>query len=134
MRRNWCPLTGPKGALIVSYSPPLATYPLGIHQHQHDQHTAKATVAVRKRVDGLQLDMGQGSFDQNGQVVFGMDEPLKIGDAIRHLFRWWGNKVRVSRTRSANPVLAAPELSRNLIRAPTTGQQHPMHLPQKPGR
>lgn len=39
----------------------------GIDQHQHDQQPAQSAVAVQKRVDGLELHVGQGGPHQHRQ-------------------------------------------------------------------
>ena len=36
----------------------------GVDQHQNDQQPAEAAVAIEKRVDGLELHVGQGGANQ----------------------------------------------------------------------
>jgi hypothetical protein len=58
----------------------------GLDQHQHDQQPALAAIAIEKRVDPLELQVGQGGAHQHRQgvliVVAAMVEPLQLRHAV----------------------------------------------------
>jgi hypothetical protein len=83
----------------------------GIDQHQHDQQPPQSAIAIQKRVDRLELPMGQGGPHQR---------------------RWRRHKAGVSWSGAADPVLAAAELAGQSIGSAAPGQQAGMDLTQEP--
>ena len=97
-----------------------------LDQHQHDQQPAQATIAVQKRVDGLELHVGQGGPHQHRQGVrtiwSAMDEVLQLAHARTYqpLRRW--HEAGVARPGAADPLLTAPELAGQPIGSAAPGQ------------
>ena len=84
----------------------------GVAQHQGDQQSSQAAVAVQERVNGLELNMRQAGLDENGKsVVGGVDEPFQVGHALLDVVGWRRNEGRIAGTRAADPVLGSPEFT-----------------------
>jgi hypothetical protein len=68
----------------------------GVEEHKRDQEPPDATIAVQKRVDGLELHLGDRGFDERRQaVVRGMVEALERGHAMLDVLRRGGTKLAV---------------------------------------
>ena len=84
----------------------------GVEEHKRDQEPPDATIAVQKRVDGLELHLGERGFDERRQaVVRGMDEALERGHAMLDVLRRGRNEAGGAGASAADPVLAAAELA-----------------------
>src|SRR5690606_8935265 len=55
-----------------------------LHQQEGDQQTPDAAVAVKERVDGFELGMGEADPDQDGEIALAMEELLQVPKGLGH--------------------------------------------------
>lgn len=72
---------------------------------ESDQQPPDATVAIEKRVDGLELHVSQSGPHQGRQVARAMNPLVELAESTGNLFRRGRNERRVSRPCPSDPVL-----------------------------
>jgi hypothetical protein len=109
----------------------LAQHAVG-QQLQHDQQPPEASVAVEKRMDGLELDMDERRLDQRrhglGVVV---EEALERRQAIRHCIGRGRDEGRVAWPGAPDPDLGAAHFTGRPAPAAGMRQQHLVHLAEQ---
>jgi hypothetical protein len=104
-------------------------------KEEGDQQPAKAAIAVEKRVDGLELHMGQRRLEQyRSRLGLVVKETFELAHAFEHVFSGRRNKGRIARPGAADPVLAAPEFARRKAAASPLVEKHPVNLSYQPQR
>ena len=101
-------------------------------QQQCDEQAPEPAIPVEKRMDGLELDVGQGRAQENGDakgVI--MEKPLQRRHARLHLLRRRGDESRIAGPCAADPVLAAAKLTWLFVTAPAPGHERRVHFPQE---
>jgi hypothetical protein len=98
-------------------------------QEQGDEEAAEAAIAIKKRVNGLELHMGQRGFDQHGQADgFFVEEGFQRGHAGLDLWRRGRNEAGVAWTGASDPILATAKLSRLFVAASAFGHEDGVHF------
>ena len=84
-------------------------------QEQCNQEPADAAIAIQVRMDGFELHMQQARSNQRMQRIFCMDVFFQGTKQI--VQQMWGRRYIdcIPGASSADPVLAAPDLSWGLI-------------------
>jgi hypothetical protein len=104
-----------------------------VAEQEGDQQPPHATIAVEKRMDGLELHVCHCCFDQDrerrGLVV---EKALQIGHAIPHGRRWRRYKEGVAGARATDPVLAPAKLARLFLAPATAGEEAGVNLANEP--
>ncbi len=78
-----------------------------------NEQPSDAAVAVKKRVDGLELCMRETNFDQKRQIILAVDETFPVREVFAHpMGRGW-NEDSLSECASgrADPVLSGPQFA-----------------------
>ena len=101
-------------------------------QKEGDQQPAYPAVAIKERVDGLELHMGKRSLEQGPRRSRVMHEPLECGHAGLHFLRRRRHEDSCSRTSPADPVLAGAELPRVLTGASPPRKEYGVNLAYQP--
>jgi hypothetical protein len=84
-------------------------------------------------MDRLELDVGHAGLDQSRHVlVIPVQELLQGVQAFRQMLGRGRDESGVARPAAADPVLAAPELARHLVGAPSAPEQDAVNLAQEP--
>src|ERR1700722_11533611 len=95
-------------------------------EHQCDEKAPDPAIAVEKRMDGFELHMRQGCFDDRIDRL--MQVLLEIAEACIQMRRRWWHERCVSGTRAPDPVLGATEFAGLLLCAPPIGKQEAVHF------
>jgi hypothetical protein len=80
-------------------------------------------------MNGLELNVDEAGLDQQreiGSVL--VQEQLKAAHTLEHKFRRWRHESRVSRSASADPVLAASKFAGLFLRAPSLREKHVVYF------
>ena len=98
-------------------------------QEQGDEEAAEAAIAIEKRMNGLELHMGERGFDQHGQAGgFVVEEGFERGHAGLDLWRRGRNEAGVTRAGASDPILAAAKLSGLFVAASAFGHEDGVHF------
>ena len=100
-----------------------------VYQLQHDQQPPHAAIAIQKRMDGLKLHVRQRGLHQRRRCLWQVvEETLQVAQTIRNRLWRRRHKRRITRSRTANPHLAATEFARCFAAPQRMIQQHRMHF------
>lgn len=82
-------------------------------QQKRDEQPADASIAVQKRVDGLELGVDQADLDQQGQRRPVMEEPFQVAEGIEDFMGRGRNESGFGQGATArpDPVLAGSQLA-----------------------
>ena len=81
-------------------------------QQEGDEEAAQPAISIQKRVNGFELDVGEGGFEQGPCLNWVVVEEFFHGShAIEHSIRRGRDEAGISRAAAADPVLTAAELS-----------------------
>ena len=102
------------------------------YQVERHQQASNTPIAVQKRVDGLELVVGDGKPDQMRDVnLVIVPEEFQVAHQLWNAIRVGRNEDGVRQTRSPDPVLAGAELTRLLVLAAHTLHQAGMGLAEQ---
>jgi len=101
-------------------------------EEEGDEQAAEAAVAVEEGVDGLELDVSERGFEEDGRAagVF-MKVGFESGHAGFQHVRGWRDETGVAGAGAADPVLGAAEFAGFLVAATAAGHQVGVHFPEQ---
>jgi hypothetical protein len=102
-------------------------------EQKREQEPPHPSVAVEKRVNGLELHMHQSEFDQQRQPVV-IEVLLEAVQALQHGIGGRRDEKCIPRTGSSNPVLAAAKFAGSSFATPASSQEYAMDLAQQTKR
>ena len=112
----------------------LAQHPR-LAEDQRDEQPTQAPIAVEKRVDRLELDVGQARPDERGQRrILAVQEALERIEAFVQSIGRRRHEQGVAGPGSADPVLRAAKFARLLRCAPARLEQDGVHFADQPER
>lgn len=98
-----------------------------VNKEQRYQQSANTTVAIEKRMNRLELHVGERRLYQGGRRTrFAVEELLKGTETFEQLVGRRRNVDRIARPAAADPVLGRAELPGLLATATTMAEQHAM--------
>jgi hypothetical protein len=100
-------------------------------EQQGNEQASKATIAVEKRMDGLELHMSQRGFEQEGQTcIILMKEGFQCSHAGFDFLRRWRDETGIPRPGAPDPILAAAKLAGLFVTATAFGHESGVHFAQ----
>jgi hypothetical protein len=106
-------------------------------EHHVNQRAPRPSVAVRKRVNGLELCVGERRLDQ-GRIVVGVGEFNEVIEQGGNVLRRWRDVLRSARVEivPADPVLAVPHHASDLgtVGVPHNGSVNLQQVVQREAR
>lgn len=107
-----------------------------MYELEGDEEPANAPVAIKKRVDGLELGVRQTAADERRQIVLLVQELLQVVECTRHLGdrRRHKGSLRKGRVLRPDPVLALAELAGELVGPADAAHKLSVDLAYEPQR
>src|SRR5262245_11053871 len=105
-------------------------------EEKRDEQSADTSVAVKKRVDRLELRVGDSYLDEQRDVVILVQERLEVSKSRGHLLWRRRNKRGVCERRASrsNPVLSPSQFTGRQMRSPRPVEKLRVNLSNEPSR